>query len=173
MQYMDTAGAVDHIIALKDPSAAALASRAAAQSRGARILQKNVEDRADNVTRFVVLSLDTATTSVQGALTSIFFETSDVPAALFKSLAGFATTGTNIIKLESFVPMTAHTEAGFYLEFEGHPDAPGPRVALTELGFYTRRLVILGTYPRSPFRKSLKKPKLDNQRYSRRNSTLR
>ena len=54
---------------------------------------------------------------------------------------------------ESFVPMTKHTDAHFYLEFEGDPEAYPCTVAIEELRYYTRDFEILGSYPKSPYRK--------------------
>ncbi len=172
--FGDTAGAVDHIVAEKNPAYAALASSAAAKRhKTAIVLQKNVEDRADNVTRFLVLTKNRPYTAPHSdVITSIVYATRDVPAALFKSLGGFATAGVNIIKLESFVPMTRHEEASFYVEFEGHPDSDAVHIALDELRYYARKLTILGTYAKSPFRARFE-TKVDKKRYSRPRSSIR
>ena len=153
--YGDTAAAVDYVIEHGSQSYAALASSAAVRrQKDAVIIERNVEDRKDNVTRFLILSKRAPRVKFgDDVLTSIVYSTRDVPAALFKSLAGFATTGTNIIKLESFVPMIRHTHATFYLEFEGDPSHSPASIALDELRFYARELTVLGSYPKSPFRK--------------------
>ena len=85
-------------------------------------------------------------------ITSIVYGVRDISAALYKSLSGFATAGTNIIKLESFVPMTKHSSAHFYLEFEGNPDMEPHNTAIEELKHCTKGLEILGTYKKSPYR---------------------
>lgn len=173
--FTDTAASVDHVSELKDPRNAALASSLAVKRRkGMVILEHNVEDRHDNVTRFLVMSRRTTKTSpLRGQLiSSIVFATRDIPAALFKSLAGFATTGTNIIKLESFVPMSSHQDATFYLEFEGSPADAGAMIALDDLRHYAHDVVVLGSYPKSPYRKHFER-KVDKKRYSPRNSGLR
>lgn len=153
--YGDTAGAVAYIVEEKQTDIAALASEyAASLYKDAIILQKNVHDDPCNVTRFLILTKNGGKkVPAKGAITSIVYKTRDIPAALFKSLAGFATTGTNIIKLESFVPMAQHTDAHFYLEFEGNPSIFPYSVAIEELQNYTRSLEILGTYAKSPYRK--------------------
>lgn len=56
LTWYDTAGAARHIAHSGDPTLAAIASEAAAQRYGLRIVEWNVEDRADNRTRFVVLA---------------------------------------------------------------------------------------------------------------------
>ncbi len=43
--------------------------------------------------------------------------------------------------------------AQFYAEIEGHPDQRPVRLALEELGFFSREVKILGVYPAHPFRR--------------------
>jgi prephenate dehydratase len=154
--YGDTAGAVAYIAEEKRTDIAALASQQAALLHpDAIVLAKDVNDDPSNVTRFLVLARQKSRKQKKdGVITSIVYKTRDIPAALFKSLAGFATTGTNIIKLESFVPMTRHTDAHFYLEFEGNPAFFPHSVAIEELAYYARSLEILGTYEKSPYRRN-------------------
>ena len=153
--YGDTAGAVQYIVEEKRLDSAALASEKAAKAfKQAIILQKNMQDDPSNVTRFLVLTKKhAAQPATKNTITSIVYKTRDIPAALFKSLGGFATAGTNIIKLESFVPMAKHTDAHFYLEFEGRPDTHPNNIALEELGYYAQSVEILGTYTKSTYRK--------------------
>lgn len=56
VEAYDTAGAAREVAVAKDPTAAALASRRAAELYGLNILAENVEDRADNATHFVVIA---------------------------------------------------------------------------------------------------------------------
>lgn len=55
----DTAGAVDEVLRRNDPSEAAIASRRAVEVYGGIVLDECVQDRPDNVTRFVLVSLQT------------------------------------------------------------------------------------------------------------------
>ena len=55
LSWYDTAGAARHVARTGDASLAAIASEAAAARYGLRILELDVEDRADNRTRFVVV----------------------------------------------------------------------------------------------------------------------
>ncbi|HEY0809625.1 MAG TPA: prephenate dehydratase domain-containing protein [Longimicrobiales bacterium] len=56
ISWFDTAGAAQHVARAGDAALAAIASEAAAEHYGLEILERNLEDRADNRTRFVVLS---------------------------------------------------------------------------------------------------------------------
>lgn len=55
LSWYDTAGAAKHVAHSGDASLAAIASEAAAVRYGLHILERDVEDRADNRTRFVVV----------------------------------------------------------------------------------------------------------------------
>jgi prephenate dehydratase len=52
--FYDTAGAAKHVASVDDTTIAAIASRRAAQHYGLAILAENIEDRADNRTRFAM-----------------------------------------------------------------------------------------------------------------------
>lgn len=52
----DTAGSVAEVIRLRDPSRAAIAGQRAAEFYGGTIICKSIQDRAENYTRFILLS---------------------------------------------------------------------------------------------------------------------
>jgi prephenate dehydratase len=85
-------------------------------------------------------------------MTSMVFRVRSVPASLYKALGGFATNGVNITKLESYILDSRFTVAQFYADIEGHPDQRPVRLALEELGFFSKEVKVLGVYPASPFR---------------------
>ncbi|MBS0384383.1 MAG: prephenate dehydratase, partial [Proteobacteria bacterium] len=85
-------------------------------------------------------------------ITSFVFRVRNVPAALYKSLGGFATNGVNITKLESYIEGGAFEAAMFFAEIEGRPEERGVHLALDELRFFSASLTILGVYPADPFR---------------------
>ena len=148
--YPDTAGAAARAVELGDPSVAAIAPPGAAEVYGLNILADGLEDSADNMTRFVILSRTPALVE-EGAevMTSFMFEVKNVPAALYKALGGFATNGVNMTKLESYQRGTSFSATTFYVEIVGNPqDAPVGR-ALEELNFHSRSVRLLGTYPQA------------------------
>jgi prephenate dehydratase len=86
-------------------------------------------------------------------LTTLLFAVRNIPAALYKSLGGFATNGVNILKLESYIPGgTARESAQFFLTLEGHPSEKNVQNALEELGFFCKKVTVLGVYPADPAR---------------------
>ena len=80
-------------------------------------------------------------------VTAFIFQVRNIPAALYKSLGGFATNGINMTKLESYQIGGSFSATQFYAEVEGHPDERALQLALEELGFFSNSLKILGVYP--------------------------
>jgi len=156
----DTAGSARHIAELADPSHGAIASALAAEIYGLDVLAADIEDEEHNTTRFVILSRD-AEWARQGdgpVITSFIFRVRNVPAALYKSLGGFATNGINMTKLESYQLGGKFFATQFYADVEGHPDDHDLALALEELGFFSAELRIVGVYPASPFRANIAEP---------------
>jgi prephenate dehydratase len=56
VEWYDTAGAARHVARLADPGVSAIAGRSAAERYKLDIIVADIQDRADNSTRFVVLS---------------------------------------------------------------------------------------------------------------------
>ncbi len=154
----DTAGAARMIAAEGDVTQAAIASKLAAQIYGLKILKGDIEDAVHNTTRFLVFAkkAEVPPAGSGPVLTTFIFRVRNVPAALYKALGGFATNGVNMTKLESYQLEGSFNATMFYADVEGHPDDRPLKLALEELEFHTAELILLGTYPRSPFRETLK-----------------
>jgi len=150
----DTAGAAAIVAQKNDPAHGAIASSLAAQIYGLDILIDNIQDSAHNMTRFLVLSKEHQIPLYRKedkVLTSLVYTVRNIPAALYKSLGGFATNGVSIAKLESYVG-EGFSVARFYAEPEAHPDNPSMQQAFDELKFYADDITMLGTYPAHPLR---------------------
>lgn len=150
LAYADTAGAAAFVAEQGDPKACAIAPRIAAELYGLKIIAENVEDAADNMTRFVVLSrqpLDPVTLAGTVTMTTFVFEVKNIPAALYKALGGFATNGVNMTKLESYQKGASFAATRFYADIVGAPGDPAVDRALEELAFHCKELRVLGTYP--------------------------
>jgi prephenate dehydratase len=156
----DTAGAAREVAEWQDKTRAALAPRLAASIYGLDILAEDVEDEEHNTTRFVILAEqpDHTARSDGPIVTTFIFRVRNVPAALYKAMGGFATNGVNMTKLESYQLDGQFVATMFYADIEGHPDDPPVRRALEELSFFSTELKILGAYPASPYRASVRAP---------------
>ena len=149
LAYADTAGAAALVAERGDPGVAAIAPALAADLYGLAIVENNVEDAADNTTRFVVLARapnDPATLAGQAAMTTFVFEVRNVPAALYKALGGFATNGVNMTKLESYQSGASFSATRFWVDIEGAPGDPGVDRALEEVAFHSKELRMFGSY---------------------------
>ncbi len=140
-----------------DKSVGAVASETAAELYGLDVLKRNIEDSPNNTTRFLILSAEERLPDAKekDVLTSFVFKVRNIPAALYKSLGGFATNGVNILRLESYVDPLHFVSAGFFADVEGHPASPAFKRAMNELAFFAEKIQILGTYPADPFRRTL------------------
>jgi prephenate dehydratase len=159
MVAADTAGAAKEVAEHGDPTRAAIASTLAAEIYGLDILARNVEDEAHSTTRFIVLSRDKKIAKRDDGLvlTTFVFQVRNIPAALYKALGGFATNRVNMTKLESYMIDGNFFATQFYADVEGHPDDPNLKLALEELAFFSKELIILGVYPASSLRAKLGK----------------
>ena len=154
--HSNTAAAAADVAKWNDPAKAAIASPLAGELYGLTVLKEHMQDSDDNVTVFVIIAkepVDPEGDENTRILTTLLFSIRNIPAALYKSLGGFATNGVNILKLESYIPGGSMREAAqFYLTFEGHPREKGVQLALEELGFFSRKVTVLGVYPADPAR---------------------
>ena len=151
VMHSDTAGAAKDIAERGDPAIGAIASELAGQIYGLDVLLTSAEDAEHNTTRFLVMSGTDVTPPLNGArmMTTMVFKLRSVPAALYKALGGFATNGVNLTKLESYLRPGSAEHAQFYVDVEGHIEAPEMKLAIEELRFYCQdgEVTILGTYP--------------------------
>ncbi len=152
--YSNTAAAAADVAQWNDASKAAVASALAGELYGLVNLKPHIEDSRDNVTVFVAIAREAADPDPkeEKVLTTLLFTIRNIPAALYKSLGGFATNGVNILKLESYIPGGVSSSAQFFLTFEGHPREREVQLALEELGFFCKKVTVLGVYPADPAR---------------------
>ncbi len=150
----DTAGSAQLVAGWGRVEDAAVASALAAELYGLAVLRANVEDAAHNTTRFYIAARAARRQAADAArpMTTFVFRVRNVPGALYKALGGFATNGVNMTKLESYMVGGQFTATQFLCDVEGHPEQPGLRRALEELGFFSREVRILGVYAMAAFR---------------------
>lgn len=150
----DTAGSAKLVAQSNDLRQAAIAPRRAATHYGLQILASNIESHAQNYTRFLALAQRTAghvpTDSDDRPLkTSIVFAPrSNVPGALFKSLAVFFLRDLDLFKVESRPLVGSPGEYLFYLDVEGDVHDSVLQLALEHLKEISAELRVLGSYPR-------------------------
>ncbi len=131
-----------------EPEAAAIASSAAAELYNLRVIEKNIQDTANNYTRFLVIGKKSAEKTGCDK-TSLLFAIKDSPGALFKMLAPFADRGINLTKIESRPLKTKAWEYLFFVDMDGHITETNVAEAVASLESTAMFLKVLGSYPRS------------------------
>src|SRR4029078_785191 len=140
----DTAGAARELRESGDRTAAAIASKLAAEIYGLKVAQADIEDAEHNTTRFVVLAAKPVRVKKDDGpvVTSLVFRVRNLPAALYKALGGVATNGVNMTKLESYQLEGSFNATMFYADIEGHPDERPVNPPIEGLAFFSRRAAV-------------------------------
>jgi arogenate/prephenate dehydratase len=139
----DTAGGAKLVAEQQLRSAAALASRRAAEVFGLEVLQEAVQDYEFNITRFFVIGGAQPTDADK---TTLVFALPSTPGSLFKALSVFALRDINLSKLESRPIRGRPWEYLFYVDIEARRDDLACARALAQLGEFARWSRVLGTY---------------------------
>ena len=152
-QLMDTSSTTRAVlIAKEDPSAAAVASESAAEHHGVPVLVRNIQDKADNTTRFFVLGRKPAGPVGGGKdMTSFLISLGDEAAAhsgsLLQMLMPFGERGINLSKIESRPSKKRPWDYFFFIDVTGHYDDPAMRAAVGVLTKFCPIVKWLGSYP--------------------------
>ena len=96
VSWPDTADAAREVAERGDPTVGAIASGLAGETYGLVSLRSRLEDKLGNTTRFIIMAPQRSDPPPDTpSIISMIFQVRSVPAALYKSLAGFATHGIN------------------------------------------------------------------------------
>ena len=149
----NTAGAGKSIVERDERGAAAVLSPRAAALFGLEILAEEIQDIADNRTRFLVLARPgtpaRSLTAAAGApRTTLAVAVRNEPGTLLAVLEVFARHGLNMSKLESRPSRERAWEYVFWVDLDADARATETRAALDELGGVTTMLRVLGSYQR-------------------------
>jgi chorismate mutase/prephenate dehydratase len=128
--------------------AAAIAGRHASEVYSLPVLFGNIEDHADNTTRFLVLGRSLLPASGDDK-TTVLIAGSDGPGALFKMLEPFSRHGVNMTRIESRPSRQGRWDYVFFIDLDGHFHDPNLASAIGELEGEARLVKILGSYPRA------------------------
>jgi prephenate dehydratase len=119
-----------------------------------KIIKKNFEDKKDNITRFLVFSKTSNKLDLKKKIiTSIVFNTKNLPASLYNALGGFAINEINLTRLESFFVNKDFKQFSFIIDVEAHPNNESFQKAIRVLKKFSAKVRILGYYEASSFRK--------------------
>lgn len=131
-------------IALEEENAAAICAPIAARQYKLPILFSNIQDSADNQTRFLIVSQNYVNAMSGQDKTTVIATLPDEPGALVRFLQQFQNAGINLCKVESRpAKKGAQFKYVFFVEFEGHFQDPTIQNTIRP---YLENLVWLGSY---------------------------
>ena len=133
-------------MAIDDPEAAAIGGRLSSLAYDLNILEENIEDHPDNVTRFLAVG-KTEMQPTGKDKTSILFFLSHRPGALFKALESLAKRNINMSRIESRPMRTRNWEYVFFTDLDGHEKDSNIHDAIVEMEGCCAFLKRLGSYP--------------------------
>ena len=135
-------------LASEDDTVAAIASDTAAELYGLVVAAKNIEDRPDNTTRFLVIGSQTVLPSGNDK-TSLLVSVNNKPGALSELLQPIARHKISMTRIESRPSRQAMWEYVFYIDVNGHRDDAGLAAALVALEEKAFAVKVLGSYPKA------------------------
>lgn len=129
---------------------AAIAGIAAAEVYRLPIIEKNIEDVANNTTRFIIIGQQVSSSTGKDK-TSLVVSTGNKPGALHRTLEPFASFDIDMLNIESRPSHQGLWDYVFFIDIQGHADDPQVAGALAALQDQVNMLKILGSYPKAVF----------------------
>lgn len=127
----------------KERDEAALGGELLSEIYSLKILDRSIQDRKNNYTRFIVISRE----QVEGDKTSLIFSVKNVPGALHKALGPFAKRQIDLTSIHSRPVKTKPWDYIFFMDFKGSLKDKEVKEALKELEEISTFIKILGSYP--------------------------
>jgi chorismate mutase / prephenate dehydratase len=143
-----TSTAIAAQIAADKAGAAAIASLEAGTHYGLAVIDSNIEDNKNNITRFAVIGGEEPHRTGRDK-TALMFEIPHKPGSLADAMLVFKRGRLNLTWIESFPMPNSKNEYLFFVELEGHQNDSRVKRSIDGLRRKTARLEVLGSYPRA------------------------
>ena len=135
-------------LAAEEPNSAAIGASLAAEMYGLKTLFANIEDNANNVTRFFAIGRQPARRTGDDK-TSLIFTTAHKSGALVDVLDVFRRHGINLTNIDTRPSQKRNFEYYFFTDLIGHTDDETVKRALDEVRGHCLQLAVLGSFPRA------------------------
>ena len=133
-------------LAAKGKVNAAITGILAAEKYGLRVLEQDIQDNADNATRFLVLGRQCSPPTGNDR-TSLMLSVADKAGALHQAIAAFRRYKINMTKIESRPSKRKAWEYFFFIDCDGHVQDRQVVKAIQLLGEHCNFVKVLGSYP--------------------------
>lgn len=128
----------------------AIGGLSAADVYGLNVMVRNIEDRADNTTRFLVLGKSMLPSSGDDKTTLMLSaDNTDGAGTLYQLLLPLSERGINMTRIESRPSRRGVWDYVFFIDIDGHPDDPHVAAAIDTLMDTTSLCKIIGAFPRA------------------------
>ncbi|MHC4415331.1 MAG: prephenate dehydratase [Planctomycetota bacterium] len=134
--------------AAAEPNSAAIGSTLAGELYGVKPLFEHVQDKSNNITRFLIVGREESLPTGDDK-TTIMFVTADKPGALVDVLAVFRDADLNLSHIDKRPSGRTNWEYTFFIDCEAHRSDSKMAAALEEARGHCVSLKVLGAYPRA------------------------
>jgi chorismate mutase/prephenate dehydratase len=135
-------------IVSKEEGAASISAEIASDLYDVPILQQNIEDNPNNVTRFFVIGHQSSQPTGDDK-TSVLFTTAHQPGALAAVINTFRDNSVNLTHIDKRPSQRTNWEYYFFVDCVGHSDEPNVTAALEASRPHCLQLTVLGSFPRA------------------------
>ena len=143
-----TAAAMEKVAEMNSPKVAALGSEAGGELYNLQVLERDLANQQQNITRFIILARKPVDVSPQvPAKTTLIMATGQQAGALVEALLVLRQHNLIMSKLESRPINGNPWEEMFYLDVQANANDAAMKAALKDLQAITRSLKTLGCYP--------------------------
>jgi prephenate dehydratase len=152
-QVSSTAEGVRIVSTLQDPTVAAIGTAIASTNYGVPMLQREIQDHKDNMTRFLLVGKEASELMPSEDMKTTILVTlpEDYPGALHQVLSAFAWRRINLSKIESKPTKKKLGNYYFYIDIAGTMDSVLLPSAIQEIEAIGCQVRILGCYPSYPY----------------------
>lgn len=146
-----TTGSTSHAakLAQEFSEMAAIADAEAAGRYGLSVIERDVQDSDQNVTRFAVVGREAPEPTGRDKTSLVVYLERAEPGSLWEVLGEFAKRRINLTKIESRPSKRGLGDYYFFIDLEGHVKDPQVEEALARIRERAAMTKVLGTYPRT------------------------